>query len=197
MKQLSTALLFAATSLTAGAQTITNSGFAWTPEVLTVTAGTEITFVVNSNHHAREVSEATWNANGTTSNGGFDFLNGTHQLTLTVPGTYYYVCVPHVASFGMKGRIVVEANTGVNENDIVPVFTLSPNPANDMLTVTANPATAAYLTLVDVSGREVLRHKVQGNDRVDVSSLPEGNYTAVLVDAQGTLREQKRLSIAH
>lgn len=68
----------------------------------------KITFVVTSNHHPREVSEATWNANGTTSNGGFDFLAGTHTLTLTIPGTYYYVCVPHVASFGMKGRIIVE-----------------------------------------------------------------------------------------
>lgn len=197
MKQLSAALLLAAASLTAGAQSITNSGFAWTPDVLTVTAGTEITFIVTSNHHPREVSEATWNANGTTSNGGFDFLAGTHTLTLTIPGTYYYVCVPHVASFGMKGRIIVEANTGVSENDIVPTFTISPNPASDMLTVTANSATASFLTLIDASGREVLRSKLQGNDRLDISSITEGNYTAVLLDAKGTIREQKRLSIAH
>ena len=102
MKQLSAALLFATSPLPVGAQPITNSGFAWTPDLLTVTAGTEITFVVNSNHHAREVSEATWNANGTTSNGGFDFPNGSQQLTPTVSGTSSYLCFPHRAHSGLE-----------------------------------------------------------------------------------------------
>ncbi len=196
MKQLSAVLLFT-TALGVQAQTINQSGFTFNPSTLTVTAGTTVTFVLNSPHTATQVSQATWNANGNTPlSGGFNFNAGTHQFTPTIPGTYYYVCSPH-ASSGMKGQIIVEANTGVAESTVTPVFTLSPNPAHDELTVTANPATASYLTLVDASGREVLRHKLQGNDRVNVSRLTEGSYTAILLDAQGTMREKKRLNITH
>src|ERR1051325_9336253 len=57
-------------------------------------------------HTAREVSESTWLADDTISNGGFDLPSGGGRAILTQLGTHYYVCVPH-ASISMKGRIVV------------------------------------------------------------------------------------------
>lgn len=194
MKHIAASLLFVASATAAQAQVIQPSGFTWSPSVLTVTAGTEITFIVNGNHHAREVSEATWNANGTTSNGGFDFLTGTHQLTLTVPGTYYYVCVPHVG-MGMKGRIIVETNTGLNESSS-PVFGIFPNPASNEITVNFAPAAGMQLSLVDMAGREVLRSSLAGGSRIGIAHLAAGNYNALLLDAQGTVKEQQRITIA-
>ncbi|HMC97526.1 MAG TPA: plastocyanin/azurin family copper-binding protein [Flavobacteriales bacterium] len=178
----------------AQAQTIQPSGFTWSPSLLTVTAGTPITFIVNGNHHAREVSQATWNANGTTSNGGFDFTTGTHTLTLTIPGTYYYVCVPH-ASMGMKGRIVVETNTGVSESNS-PVFGIYPNPASEEITVNSAPSSGMQLSMIDAQGREVLRRSLTGTSRISVGHLAAGDYTALLLDAKGTIQERQRITIA-
>ena len=80
------------------------------------------------------MSEATWNANGTTSNGGFDLPFGGGTVVLTQVGIHYYVCVPH-ASLGMKGTITVNPATGINTaGDMIPNnFILRqnyPNPFN-------------------------------------------------------------------
>ena len=193
MKQLFAVVLFFAI-LGVQAQSITSSGFTWSPATLTITAGQTITFTVTGNHHAREVSQATWNANGTTSNGGFDFLSGTHPLTLTIPGTYYYVCVPHVG-MGMKGQIIVETNTGVTEQSAPQPFAVFPNPAKDVVTVTANVAQGAQLSVIDATGREVLQQRLSGTDRIGVEGLPVGNYTAVLRDAEGNIRSRQQFAI--
>jgi plastocyanin len=52
--------------------TILNSGFSFSPSTLTINLGDTVKFVLASIHNAREVSQTTWNANGTTSNGGFE-----------------------------------------------------------------------------------------------------------------------------
>lgn len=194
MKQLSATALFLFSSSFLIAQSITSSGFDWVPAELTVLAGEPITITVTGNHDMREVSEATWNANATTSNGGFDFLPGTHMLTLDVPGTYWYVCVTHVASFGMKGKIIVETNTGIPETN-PGVFQVFPNPANDLLTVTT-PAHGTQLSLVDVEGREVLRRSLTGSARVGIDHIAAGSYTALLLDAKGTIQDRQRIAIA-
>lgn len=194
MKQLS-AILFSITALGASAQSITSQGnFTWSPDLLTVDAGTEITINVTGNHFMREVSEATWNVNGNTGNGGFEFGLGTHTLTLDVPGTYYYVCVPHVGSFGMKGRIIVESTTGVVENATV-TFSVLPNPASDRIAV-STPVPGMQFSLIDAGGREVLRRSLMGETNVDISHLAAGNYSALLMDTKGTITERQQISIA-
>jgi plastocyanin len=88
------------------------SGFAFNPASITITIGDEVNFMINnSTHNAVEVSQATYNANGTSAlAGGFSFPVGSGglvpQAKLTL-GTHYYVCTPHVASFSMKGTITV------------------------------------------------------------------------------------------
>lgn len=86
--------------------TVVSSGFTFSPATITVHAGDTIQFNLSSIHNAVEVSQATWNANGTTSNGGFSLPFGGGALVLVDTGTYYYVCQVH-ASMGMKGMIIV------------------------------------------------------------------------------------------
>jgi plastocyanin len=176
------------------AQSISTVGFTFSPALLTVQAGTDITLTIGGQHTMTEVSEATWNANGNTSNGGFNFGPGTNTLNLTIPGTYYYVCSPH-ANMGMKGRIVVEASTGLAEQSFDRSFTLYPNPASDELLLSTTLAPGAELVLIDMQGREALRWTVQGNDRINITQLSAGSYTAVLRDAAGTLQASGRIAI--
>jgi plastocyanin len=176
------------------AQTISTQGFSFNPATLTVTAGTTITLNIGGQHTMTEVDEATWNANGNTWNGGFNFDGGTHELTLDIPGTYYYVCVPH-ASMGMKGQIIAESNTGVEGPiDLVPVK-VHPNPVStDLFITTQVPATAQ---LLDATGRVVVQRTIQGNDRIPVSDVPQGTYLVRLLDQDGRLLGTEQVSIVH
>src|SRR5712671_2671827 len=88
--------------------TISTSGFTFTPDSITIASDDTVVFALSLMHTAREVSKATWDANDTVSNGGFDLPFGGGTAMPSGLGTHYYVCVPH-ASIGMKGRIVVAA----------------------------------------------------------------------------------------
>lgn len=141
-----------------------------------------------------EVDEATWNANGNTWNGGFNFDGGTHELTLDIPGTYYYVCVPH-ASGGMKGRIIVESNTGVQGLTGLTPAKAYPNPASTELIITVSEPAQAQL--IDATGRLVLQRTLQGNDRLPVAEVPQGTYLLRLLDLSGRLLGTQSVSIVH
>jgi len=193
MLRLSTILLCAA-SLTAGAQAITQSGFSFTPATLTVNAGAEITVTLSAPHTFTEVSETTWNNNENASNGGFNFSAGTHSLTLTTPGTYYYVCIPH-ASMGMKGKIIVNSTTSVGENTAATSLLIFPNPAANELQVTTS-GTGHVILLIDAQGREALRRTVNMNDRLDLSMLATGTYSVLLSDKANNVVARERLTIA-
>ena len=86
-------------------QTITNSGLIFNPDTLQVTVGDNISFNISASHNAVEVSETTFNNNGSTSNNGFNIPYGGGSWTADSIKTYYYVCQPHV-SMGMKGVII-------------------------------------------------------------------------------------------
>ncbi len=85
---------------------IVTNGFAFSPRVANATVGDTISFQIASNHNAVEVSKQVWDANGSTSNGGFLIPFGGGLAVVTKPGTVYYVCEPH-ASGGMKASIEV------------------------------------------------------------------------------------------
>ena len=100
--------IFGCIGMTASADiiTVTNAGLTFTPADITVEVGDTVNWNIAANHNAVEVSEATWNANGTTPNGGFSVDFGGGAVMFNAPGTYWYVCQPH-AGQSMKGRVFV------------------------------------------------------------------------------------------
>ena len=94
--------------------TITNSGFTFSPSTLTVNVGDTVNFVLENIHNARQVDQSTWDANGNTSNGGFDTPDGGGMVVLNQVGTVYYVCKYH-ASLGMKGTMLKSLMWGKRE----------------------------------------------------------------------------------
>ena len=90
------------------AETITiRSNFnTFTPDEVSIKQGDTVIFSIATTHNVVEVSQETWDVNGTESNGGFTLDFGGGQLVFDSPGTYYYICEPH-ASVGMKGIIEV------------------------------------------------------------------------------------------
>ena len=101
-------LLFSVYFLSLNAQTshtVIAVGNTFSPDTLTITIGDTISFNIGSTHNAVEVSNSTWIANGTTSNGGFNIPFGGGTFISTTAQTHYYVCQPHV-TMGMKGVII-------------------------------------------------------------------------------------------
>lgn len=124
-------LFIVLTNLNAVTHIITNSGFSFSPAVININLGDTVNFVLEPMHNAVEVSEATWSANGNTSNGGFSIPFGGGILVPDQAKIYYYVCSPH-ASIGMKGIIRVN------------------NPAPEILSIT--PELGPVGTIVTIIG---------------------------------------------
>jgi len=154
------AIVVASTPALAGKFTITTPGTFFSPNTVTMTVGDTIVFTISNTHNAVEVSQATWNTSGTSPlAGGFSFGVGSHTLTGLTAGTHYYVCQPHVG-FGMKGTIVVNPVTGVD--DIVTLvpqrFELGqnyPNPFNPSTSISFSVAQTSYteIAVYDALGR--------------------------------------------
>jgi plastocyanin len=208
MKETTTSLLLmlAIASISfSTTHTITNSGFSFSPSTITINAGDTVNFVLASIHSAREVSQATWDANGTTSNGGFDLPLGGGTVVLTQAGIHYYICVPH-ASIGMKGTITVNPATDVRTiGETIPNNTILmqnyPNPFNPATTISFSFPSKSYVSLkvFDALGRVVAvlvadelpagRYARQWN----VAASPSGVYFYRL--QVGTFAETKKLIV--
>ncbi len=128
-------LLLAGSSLWATTHTITNNGFDFVPMVLNVTVGDTVVFDIGGSHNAVEVSEDTYNAQGTMSNGGFEVGFGGGTIVIDEAKTYYYVCQPH-ASLAMIGIIVAS----------------EPQPAGDLFVADLSGSNEALPVLSGASG---------------------------------------------
>jgi len=183
MKALVLPCMLASASLMAQTtHTISTVGTSFSPALVNAVEGDEIDLTIAAPHTFTQVDEATWNANGNTPNGGYNFSAGSHSFTVTEPGTIWYVCSPH-ASMGMKGRIVVSINTGVDELGSDGIA-LAPNPATDVVRFTGLAGTV-QADLFDTKGARVLSRTV-ANGTLDVSSMLPGSYVCVVRGADGT-----------
>ncbi len=157
---------------------IISSGFTFSPETLTVDNGDSVFFVLDPVHTAREVSRATWESNGTTSNGGFDLSFGGGTYITSSGGIDYYVCVPHAGS-GMKGVIMV--------NPIPPsTITLSSTAdqdGNHVTTADRIAKTWGMKVYKDSVGSGVVVDSVASGDTLVASGLPPGTYVAAEDDS--------------
>lgn len=195
----STLLSIAIFTLGAHAQTtfqLTNSGFTFNPPVITMQAGDSVHLVLPSPHTFVEVTQATWNANGNTSNGGLFFPSGTRTFAMDTPGTYYYVCGPH-ASMGMKGQLIVLGPNSIGEASSNNPANVFPNPSTDIVRIDASIATpGSSVVIYDLSGKRVMQVAPMVTTSVNVGSLPPGTYLMAVSDAKGALLMQERFVIA-
>lgn len=159
MKKIYTILLLTIVTICmkATSYTITTVGTTYSPATLTVTVGDVVTIAASGNHPLAEVSQATWNANGTaTVSTGFGNKTSNYTFTITSASDIYYVCTNHV-SMGMKGMITV-SSVGVKEqNDLISNINMFPNPAKDKFSVKFNSTENGTITakLYSVCGQEV------------------------------------------
>jgi plastocyanin len=196
MRRTYTLFVALAVACAGSAQTtheLTNMGIVFSPDLITMQPGDSIHLVLSAPHTCTQVSEDTWNANGNTPNGGFNFLAGDTTFALDDPGTYFYVCVVH-AGMGMKGRIIVDSGTGILETGNAAAFELMPNPAQDHLQV-KGLLPGQRVRVLNVAGATVLEATPDAGGMLDISSLKPGNYQVQVCEQKGSVVGTKRLVI--
>jgi len=173
------ALFFCATASQATVWIVTNSGFTFSPSVVTINLGDTVMFNLPSQHNVVEVSQATWNANQNTSNGGFSLPFGGGMVIPSAAQVYYYVCQPH-ASLGMKGQIIVNNPNGIQDVSSATIgLKLNPNPARTSVQVfTGIPLSQnGTLAVYDITGKLLIRkERFVSNQYLDISPLKNGIY---------------------
>lgn len=205
MKKIYLITLLCLTTLAFKAATFTIStvGTSYSPATLTVSVGDVVTIQASGSHPLVEVSQSTWNANGSTPlGGGFGTKTSNYTFTVTSTNAIYYVCSVHVG-MGMKGMITVSA-AGVNENTItLNNVSLFPNPAKNNMNVNFNASTSTSVSikLYDVTGREIEKLMNETNVAQGVhtfnfelpSYLNAGNYFVEVTS--GNQKATKKLII--
>jgi len=185
------ALLLSAILMTAGSiasnatiWTISNNGNLFSPATTTIIAGDTVRFDINNTHDAVEVSQSTYNANGTTPlSGGFDIpFGGGTVLPAQLPvGQHWFVCTPH-AAMGMKGIINVSAATSVTDVLAKSAITVGPNPTMDYVTIHSTlTLDKTTFSIVDMTGKKLATGSINGKEsKIDIQSLSKGNYFLLL-----------------
>jgi plastocyanin len=166
--------------------TITNSGFTFSPSTITITEGDDVIFSLEGIHTAVEVSQSTWNANGNTLiPGGFQTSLGGGLVPSTKlgVGTHYYVCGPH-SSEGMKGIIIVQTMSGVEDKQEGINLSVYPNPSNNIIMIKCgNSLIGNQFYISDQEGRPLLKGKLTDvTTPIDISQLNSGIYLLQIVD---------------
>jgi plastocyanin len=164
---------------------ITNDGFLFSPSTITITLGDDVVFSLSSEHNAVEVSQSTWNNNGSTPlAGGFsvNFGGGPVSSSQLGVGTHYYVCSPH-ASGGMKGVIIVEVATDISTIKNRVGISIFPNPTKDIITIKGNSdLIGLQYRIFDQLGRLVLENTLHSElTPVDISKLHSGVYFVEII----------------
>lgn len=181
------ALVVAASASYAVTVNISASGLTFNPAAVTINQGDVISFTMGGNHNAVEVSQATWDANGSTPlQGGFSVPFGGGQLTSLTPGDYYYVCTNH-AGAGMKGKITVLATAipGFKSRNDLSVY---PNPALNVIQVRTSSEECQPFFITDQTGRKILHGRFsQLQPGIDISSLKNGKYFLVIQDSSSAI----------
>lgn len=166
-------------------------GNSFNPAQVTINPGDIVHFNLTFPHDVTQVSLATWNASGTTPlAGGFVFATGSGDYTATTPGIIYYVCTQHVATDGMKGTIVVNAITAINDIQNNSGGVVFPNPATNFITYQSKGKSAINeIRIIDFTGKTVkILQKPEVSDSqitIDIGNLDSGIYFIIVKSENG------------
>jgi len=193
MKKICTLLfvsLLSFSSVKAVTHTVTVADFSFTPATITtVLVGDVIQFVWSSGNHNTTSGlvpsgAATWAApiNSTTT---------TFSYTVTVAGTYAYICTFHSTSMG--GGFSA-SGTSINQLDLNVSTSVYPNPCKNKITVSYTSNVDA-MTFYNIMGEEMQTVKlspVNEKAEIDLSGLASGIYF-YSTSKEGTLVETKKI----
>ena len=198
---MKTLLLFSALVLYSGLVLsnkviITNSGFTFTPDSISISVNDTVDFQIASIHTVVEVSQATWNANGNTPLPGFSLPSGGGQLTALTAGVHYYVCGIHYA-MGMKGRIFVTSGTGISTTETnTGKISINPNPTYGKFSlryqesgIRIGTTQEIRLDIYNFLGEKIFSQtflQPQAIYDLDLTSFPEGIYFLNIVNERKT-----------
>lgn len=183
--------------------TVTISGLAYSPVLLSAHIGDTVTINGSVSHPLLQVSKATWVANGTTAlAGGFGPVTKNVTFTISSADTIYYICVDHV-QYGMKGSIAVAKLSGIPETP-VEAFSVSlfPNPVSSTATVklTATGNNPVKISVYSINGQlekdltpELTILNGDYYCQFDATRLASGNHFIMATD--GTKRTVKKFEI--
>jgi plastocyanin len=193
---LSAFVFLALAQAIAAKHTITASGMSFTPDAITIMPGDTVIFNLDMSHDAVEVSQATWMANGSVSNGGFSLPFGGGMIVMNNPGTYYYVCTSH-ANVGMKGMITVQNVTGYSKPGPPDDIDVYPNPAKDFINVSVLGCNqeAGEVEIYSLTGQKYfgLSERMLPEKcvwQIDLGLLPAGMYI-LSIRQQGNVYSRK------
>lgn len=171
--------------------TVTTPGFNFSPPTLTIASGDTVVFDIGFEHNAVEVSMTTWNSNGATPlAGGFSVPLGGGEVSGLSVGTHFYVCQPH-SSMGMKGMIIVEQSTAVDEGSAPSAFSIYPNPSGGKIYLTGNSVDISdfQVEIFDTQGVRILERSRIGSQEISTLDIPVLDHGIYFV----RLRDDKRI----
>ncbi|MBI1836564.1 MAG: T9SS type A sorting domain-containing protein [Flavobacteriia bacterium] len=117
--------------------------------------------------------------------------NGTGQ------GRYRYLISLDGATFIDSIDVLVNYSAGLNDFINNPSFSMSPNPANDIVSLDANDLNVTGIKMLDLLGNIVYtENNVSDNKKIDVSNFKNGVYF-VIIEINGKASLNRKLVIKH
>jgi plastocyanin len=203
MKKLFTLLLVILTftlQLSATKHTVTTSGSAYSPAILTVHVGDTVSISASVVHPLLQVSKTTWQSNGVTPlPNGFGLQTKVVTFKVTSTDTIYYICEAHV-EFGMKGRVIVAPSSGINESPVdTESVTIYPNPVTSTGTVKissfgTNPVSVYLYGINGQLEKDLSRDLTMVNGdlyvKFDIQNLASGNHFIMVADGKNRIAQK-------
>lgn len=184
-----TAVTMLALALQSPAQihTITQTGFSFSPQNLTVNVGDTIRWQWTSGAHTTTsvtvpAGAAPWDAPLSNSSQQF-------QYVVTTAGTYSYVCVPH-QGMGMTGTFTAEGTTG---SELIKSYPAQPavSPFSGKLVLQPGNNKNGIAVVYNLTGRACLQFPFNGYTTADTETLPAGIYVLEIRYNDGIVTKQK------
>jgi plastocyanin len=158
---------------------VNSAGTSFSPDSIAANLDDTVNFVLSTSHSAVEVSQATWNLNGNTSNGGFLLPLTGGMVKLTQVKTYYFVCGIHYF-MGMKGRIFVSNSTGIKTTAVaLQGLEVFPNPATAWITIKANLQAGKenQIKIFNILGNCLYqKENIPSIAYINIAGIPSGVY---------------------
>lgn len=156
---------------------INQTGYHFSPSDVSVNVGDVIRWVWSSDSHTTTsksvpAGAATWDSPLNSTKTSFEY-------TVTVPGSYSYVCTPH-ESMGMVGTFTASVSSGVNELDLLKSIEVFPNPAKSFINL--KTSAKGEVLISDVLGKSIKSYQLtdlpvmENSYRIELSDLVGGVY---------------------